>query len=183
MTSTPTLDEIYQDVEGDDLSFQANLAPGMRRFQEIVQNSTGFKLVLEALESPEAEARIIARLKALALSEIDPDFENPHDVAMATYAAALATRDLAGVAASVSVGAKNTWWLRRMLRNLPYGVERFASDPDTSGSTIINETREASNNTPLSTSEPLVFGGRDVLVIRQSSDPPVDTWALSGSES
>ena len=77
MVNTDAMNE----VEGTLFAAEMNLAAGKKAFNRSMIDHPIFRLLRESAKHTEGRAAIINRILALAAKPVDPEYENPADVA------------------------------------------------------------------------------------------------------
>lgn len=116
------LTEDIRSVESPTFASELNLAAGTKAFRRALLNHPDFKRLKKTVESgPDGEAAVIRQIEALVQREIDEHYENPFDVALSAYLAALEwAEDAASVAAAAQsvLGTANCWWAYEVARDV-----------------------------------------------------------------
>lgn len=105
--------QLFNFIESSTFDAIAGLASGYQSFCRIVTRHETFRSLVDTLaENPSQKERVIARVAALAKQEVNQNYLNPADTALATYIHLLSLVDLelAQVAALFASNAKNCHW-------------------------------------------------------------------------
>lgn len=104
---------IFQSLEGDRFSAEVNVASSMTAFIRAVERHPEFGALLRAIRERKISAMAVCkRIETLSHNQVDPEFENPHDVAIAAYLLALHRENapIVHLACVHAAAAPQTWW-------------------------------------------------------------------------
>lgn len=112
--------QIFDRIESEDFRTHVNLASDYGLFANLVRQSDEGRALLDALDSPQSRAAVLARIRQLARSEVDERYESPWDAALATYVMTMLRKHstLGQLAAIAARRARQTWWLKHTLRRI-----------------------------------------------------------------
>jgi hypothetical protein len=104
--------ELFEKVESPAFSAAVNIASGYRHFMECLEAMPELRELRSQLAQPEHAIKLLARVYELATREVEEEYENRWDVALAAYVLVLrdVSSDLARLAAKKIAVAKNCWW-------------------------------------------------------------------------
>jgi hypothetical protein len=110
-----TLTELFQRAESAEFSAKANIASGLTLFLGILEEDDTVRSLVKLLkDQPHWVIDVLSRTEQLARLSIDPRYENPSDVALATYcwALQLVHPQVAKIGANFAAHAQGAWWAR-----------------------------------------------------------------------
>lgn len=103
----------FREVESIEFETWANVASGVSAFVSAISRSPSVIALRERIRSDSAVAdKLLTRMLHLKNLDIDSKYENPNDVAMATYGWVVANErpELAGELRILLGSLKNPWW-------------------------------------------------------------------------
>ncbi|MGK7926221.1 MAG: hypothetical protein AB4290_13425 [Spirulina sp.] len=107
------IQKTMETIEGYEFDALLNVASSFKMLKKIARKQTAFKdLVAFLTDSPENVWLVLKRTVDLSNQPIDPQYENPADIALTVYLLALSLVDLdiAETASSFVLQAQNCWW-------------------------------------------------------------------------
>jgi len=110
------MDELFEAIESDRFSSIVNVASDFRQFIRALMATPEVRQLFDAKSVPEAVWRVFERALELVGRNIDPEYENPWDAALAAYLLFLMAGDvtLGSVAAAAVLKCPNCWWSRKV---------------------------------------------------------------------
>lgn len=111
-----SLETVFADIESNEFAARVSIASSLSIFKDALHGQESYRDLVVALSSEskrQTNSKIILnRLNQLLRLSTDYQYENPNDIALATYTYALAESNSswANVAASLVVQAHRTWW-------------------------------------------------------------------------
>ena len=118
------IDELFKAVESARYSAYCNVAGSLGILISALDNTPEMSALTDAVKAMPSDAvKVLNRLKLLADMSPDPAYENPNDIAMASYVLALsrisdALHPLGPLAGSIALMARQTWWARAMANHV-----------------------------------------------------------------
>ena len=112
----PVIAEI-KDVESADFAARVNIASDLPTFlRAIAEQPSVAELNRRVCETPSFLSVLFTKMRHLRDVDFDGQYENPKDVAMATYGWILATTnpELMGLVGDVLSSLRNSWWSSRL---------------------------------------------------------------------
>lgn len=113
------IDEIIAQVESEEYLAQLNIASGKQQFLEVLSQHTTYLALLDKCKTLKNSLFVLSRIERLIHLDIDIRFENPNDVALATYLHALSESSsahhepvIAIIGALLITQARQIWWSR-----------------------------------------------------------------------
>lgn len=116
-----SLGRLFDSIESLRFAALGNVASDEATFIDAITGSPEFQQLVKVIEDdPRSRGAVLNRLHELSAQEIDPRYEHPSDVSMATYVLAMfRTRPLIGHLGATSVrDARNVWWTRQIARSV-----------------------------------------------------------------
>jgi hypothetical protein len=112
-----TYEEAIHRIESIQFSVEVNVVSSLASFVNAIRREEAVRLLVREMRSqPHVWRDVCARIIQLRMSPIDPQYENPHDVSLATYV--LSSEWFNGwagrFAARLVSNVQNTWWARRV---------------------------------------------------------------------
>jgi hypothetical protein len=110
------LKELFTAIESPRFSAEMNVVSGFGSFMRALSSHPQVRQLGEALDSPKALGDLFNRLLEVMGREFDTRYENPWDVALATYLLLLSTRSttLTLLAAAKIKECPQGWWARKL---------------------------------------------------------------------
>src|SRR5260370_47516 len=107
-----SLQDVMLKVEDHQFAAEMNLASGSMTFYNSLRNHRVFSELTEQMKEPNVPEAVLRRLIELSNRTVQPQFENPFDVALTTYLTMLDLHspELIRRAAEVVSKAPNCWW-------------------------------------------------------------------------
>ena len=115
------MEELFAQIESHRTAARVNVASGQVSFLQAADALEPVqKLGDLARVSVTNRAAIISRVGRLVAMRVDPRYQNPHDSALAIYLRVLhpVDKELAWIAASAVLDARNCWWASDMARRI-----------------------------------------------------------------
>jgi hypothetical protein len=111
---------LFDRIESQKFSVEINVVSGFTQFIRAIGYSKPVRELMEAIRTPEDGEELLLRTAMLALSDTDPKYENPNDVAVGAYLWVLAVANPSSVnlAAEVVLDCQGFWWARQMAARL-----------------------------------------------------------------
>ena len=119
------IDELLDEVEAPTTAASFNVVSGFKSFVRAVSTSDLFRrLSKDARANDGAAAQVLGRILRLSQLAVDSRYENPNDVAIATYliVLSLTTADLYAAAVEAVGATRNCWWAAQILEAKRAGV-------------------------------------------------------------
>ncbi len=116
-----TVRDHFRQIESMEFAIRANLASGATGFIDAISSGPAFNdLLEEAKLQSDIISAVLQRIRLLASSKVDHRYENPNDVALATYTWLLSecVPDVAKIAAAVVLDAHQIWWARHIASHI-----------------------------------------------------------------
>ncbi|MDZ7957062.1 MAG: hypothetical protein RMY34_04000 [Aulosira sp. DedQUE10] len=116
--------DLLEKIESIQFSTLLGLASSFDVFCNILHEQSEFQnLIRELLDSPQNCWDLLKRVANLSQEKIDETYDNPWDTAIAVYlyVLSLINLELAQTAASFALGARNSWWTRKLASYLLRG--------------------------------------------------------------
>ena len=121
---TTNLTKIFDEIESNQFSAELNLASGYKMFLDIMNKNATFNLLCSmvsgtGLFNGGCDA-ILERIKEIVNADFDKKYENPYDVALATYVLVLLKVDRkSGICAAQLISDEHqTWWANQVIQRL-----------------------------------------------------------------
>jgi hypothetical protein len=110
------LSNAFDRLEAPDVSAAANLASRYDQFLAVICSLTETRELLSRLSDPQCAVDTLVRVYDLTSRKVDEAYENPWDVALATYVWVLAQKwpTLGWLAAKRVMRCPNCWWAHRV---------------------------------------------------------------------
>ena len=131
-----SLQDVMLKVEDHQFAAEMNLASGSVTFYNSLRNHWVFRELAEQMKGPNVPEAVLRRLIELSNRSVQPQFENPFDVALTTYLTMLDlyNPELVRRGAEVVSQAPNCWWATemalRLLARIDLGqMTTIASEP------------------------------------------------------
>ncbi|MFI5455642.1 MAG: hypothetical protein ACHRXM_09340 [Isosphaerales bacterium] len=118
------MNELSETIESHRFSAFVNVASDFDHFLQSLASMPETRGLLIHLTAPSARRIVLERLRAVTVRDIDPEYENPWDVALATYLWVLWTTDasLAALGREHVLSSRNCWWSRKLAESLSQAI-------------------------------------------------------------
>ena len=117
-----TIRNLMQEIESPQFSARLNIANNLKTFlRATFSEEASQNLIKQLLDFPENRWPLFKRVAELSQKQIDTQYENPWDTALAVYiwALSLVHLEAAQTAADFSLQAENCWWARQVSSLFP----------------------------------------------------------------
>jgi hypothetical protein len=161
---------LLETIESPRTSALVNVVSGYSQFLQTLSSLPATQELLNQIKSDDDVHELLSRIVELAYTPFDTRYENPHDVALASYLWALSmTVPLAAHAvAGIVYGCEGSWWARKLAERLI--AAQFERHSVTK---VVNQQVPFSTRTKHSaTAGPRHYGGRRFGFFSRASTPP-----------
>jgi hypothetical protein len=124
------LKEVMDRVESRAYSATLGVASGYRGFLWAMLQHPDTACLIDQMKTSQDLQQVLLRILVLASQKIDPEYEHPHDIAVAVYLRVLSLKDLEAsqVAAVFVQQTPQFWWAQRVAAHLLSGCEAKSFD-------------------------------------------------------
>lgn len=142
----------FQEIESIKFYLEQNAASTVAGFRRGLLANAAYRRLISDLQLGDVlSSEVVTRLSELALKQVDPNFENPNDVALAAYLSALVDVDSPEISSGIAAvqSAKSTWWSLKISNEaLRQVVDTSAYQPAEMVPVEFNYVRQATDVVP-----------------------------------
>jgi hypothetical protein len=115
-----TIDQIFHAIEAHDFAARLSVASSRDMLVSMFQAEPCYRGLLTLVKKdPRVSELLVQRIKTLSELEFDPNFQNPHDIALAAYTYALRndgaiSTAYISIAFDILTSARDVWWTPRI---------------------------------------------------------------------
>jgi hypothetical protein len=111
-----TVQQLFERIESPTFSYRVTVESSLRRALLNIADQPDCQSLINLIKTEGKSEPVLSRLIVLTRQSVDPRYQNPHDVAMATYLFTLqqTNAQVARIGAEATIAVAGTWWASKI---------------------------------------------------------------------